>query len=454
MAHSVHNALSLDKTAQTGGQEFPPLLLETQPAGAQVLLDDRVLGSTPLISWELPPGLHQLTLKKDGFAPLTLRVYRTVNGTVNLGTISLARQDTLITVWRVGSFHDGGTPPARIPGELEALIAASGFRVRTRSFAATAFPGEFSKALQEDDGDGIPDVVAGKNFGPFPELQPNRALVQASGVLTMIDPFVSLVTGSPGHAAARQVASVNRGMALPRSFSWSLEELRWKDLPGQMRSQDDKRLLEDLNYQAVTAYLGGNLLNIGSLLHKDMLQLSSAFYHWHDKMFWWSGDIRTLYTLGNCRLAFVLTAASSWREEAVGCVEVLSVWVKAEDRWSLLTITDDLVSVEATREDIPRLAEALVGGKGETLRPATSLALMPGPPGPPDEAWFDVYRWTPSSSKNVVAEVAEFNYGSGSRLFINPGGEVSAGELCGGTRWRVWSVGKDGQVVASEVVQA
>jgi hypothetical protein len=391
----------MDMTAQTGGGNSPTLLLQTQPAGAQVLLDDRALGSTPLVSCELPPGLHRLTLEKDGFAPLTLRVYRTNDGIVNLGTIALARRDTVITVWRVGSPQDGARPPARVPGELVALIAANGFRIRTRSFTATAFPGEFARALEEGGGDGIPDVVAGNNFCPFQELHPNGAyyagLRRATGVLTMIDPFVFLVPGSPGHAAARQVASVNRGMALPRPFSWSLDELRGNDLPGQMRSPDDRRLLEDLKYQAVSAYLGDCLPQLGSVLHKDMVRPPDASYHPYDKLWSWAGDLRTVYILGNSRLAFVLAAACCWRGQEVGCVEVLSVWVKAEGRWSLLTITYDPVSVEATREDIPRLAGALVEGAEETLRPATFLALTPRPSPPPDEVRYDVYRWAPSA---------------------------------------------------------
>lgn len=161
-------------TAETGGEKPVTLQLQTQPADAQVLWGDRVLGRTPLASPELPPGHHQLTIKKDGFAPRTLRVHRTKNGIVNIGPLPLARLDSLITIWRVGSPHDGDTPPARIPSDLEGLIAASGFRVRTRSFAATAFLGEFVKALQEDGGAGLPDVVAGNNFGPFQELQQTR----------------------------------------------------------------------------------------------------------------------------------------------------------------------------------------------------------------------------------------------------------------------------------------
>jgi len=453
-------------TTETTGEKAATLLLQTEPADARVLLGDRVLGSTPLVSRELPPGLHQLTIKKDGFAPRTLRVYRTKNGTVNLGTIPLARQDTLITIWRVGSPHDGDTPPARIPSDLVALIAASGFRVRTQSFAATAFPGEFVKALQKDGGAGLPDVVAGNNFLPFQELQRTRPfeelqrwLVRASGVLTMIGDFAFLFTRSPGHAAARQIATTNQGMS--ERFSWSLDELGWKDLPGQMQSQDDDCLLEDLNRQAVSAYLGRRMGEILPLLHKDMLGRQRDFAatavsgtHWGNRAV--HEDIRTLYTLGNDKLAFVLATASFWNEQPQewdGCREILSVWVKAEDRWSLLTITYDPVSIEATREDIPRLAGSLTEGKGEALWPAGVQVPMTAVPYPTHAGErFGSFRWAPSSSKNVVAEVAEFHFDYGSRLFINPGGEVSDGELWGGgpKSWRVWLVGKDGQIVTSE----
>jgi len=53
----------------------------------------------------------------------------------------------------------------------------------------------------------------------------------------------------------------------------------------------------------------------------------------------------------------------------------------------------------------------------------------------------------------VVAEVAEFHYGSVSRLFVRPGGDVSAGQLWttrGPWSWQMWLIGKDGQVVLSE----
>jgi hypothetical protein len=76
------------------------------------------------------------------------------NGAVNLGTVALARQDTLITNWRVGSLLDSAKPLAKIPSALEALIARERFCVQIRSFAAAAFSGAFVQVLQENDRSG------------------------------------------------------------------------------------------------------------------------------------------------------------------------------------------------------------------------------------------------------------------------------------------------------------
>jgi hypothetical protein len=45
------------------------MLVQTEPADAQVVPDDRVLGRSPLVSSEIPRGLHQLPLTKEAFAP-------------------------------------------------------------------------------------------------------------------------------------------------------------------------------------------------------------------------------------------------------------------------------------------------------------------------------------------------------------------------------------------------
>jgi hypothetical protein len=430
------------------GGKTAALRLQSQPTGAEVFLDGRTRGKTPLDLRGLTPGLRALTLKKDGFVPLALQVYLPDKARLHLGTLPLARQGSVITFWRVGSPFNAAVPPAAIPKDLEALVKSLGFRVKVLSFPARTFPAEFRKAFQEAGGVHLPDVIAGDNHGPFGILLADRTIAPrlrtTAGVLTMIDPFVYLVARSPGHAAARYVALSTRGRAT-RHFSWSLREEKLKDLPGRLRPAAERVRLEELSYRAMAAYVTGDMRQAAALLHNDMLGRTGAF---GDRSHQGTvAGMRPLYVLGNRRLAFVLATVSSWNEDRLGCMEVLLVWVKARGRWSLLTITWDPVARQTATEGLPRLAGALGAGQGQAVLPAALLT-------PLDGQLARAFRWTPSPSQGVVAEIAEFNYGRASRLFCPTRGAVSAGQLWttdGPWSWRVWSIGKDGQVVLSEV---
>jgi hypothetical protein len=431
------------------------LRLQTKPAGAEVLLGDAALGKTPLTSRDLKPGLCSLTVKKEGFVPLTLQLFLPDKGTVDLGTLPLARKGALITIWRVGSPHAGDVAPAQIPPDLEQLIANLGFKVTVVGRSAEDFGKEFRRAFGAEDGANLPDVIAGANYLPFEALLGDQGIrptvLSARGVLSAIDPFVFLVSRSPGHAAARYLALTNRGMAAPRSFSWSLQEQGLDNLPGQLKSKADRAALEAVSRRATAAYILGAMSEAKSLFHPDMLGREGVFGDRGRKGV--IAGLRPLCVLGNSQLSFVLLTASYWNENALGCMEVLSVWVKTRGAWSLLTITNDPLSLEAATGDLPRLAGGLVEAKDKAAKPATLLApgngLVPEPlPG----QRFGDFRWTPSTSEGVV-EIAEFNYGNASRLFVTQGGSVSAGQLWttrGPWSWRVWSISKDGQVVLSD----
>jgi hypothetical protein len=431
------------------------LRLQTEPPGAEVFLGDTALGKTPLTSRDLKPGLCSLTVKKDGFVPLTLQLFLPDKGAVDLGELPLAKKGARITIWRVGSPHRQDVPPAQVPADLERLITDLGFKVTVCTLSAKGFGKEFRQAFGAAGGANLPDVIAGNNYLPFETLLAEQTirptLLSAQGVLRMIDPFVFLVSRSRGHAAARYVALTNRGMAAPRSFSWSLQEQALTNLPGRLRSKTDRAALEAVNHRATAAYLLGTMGEVKSLLHKDMLGREGVFGARGRKGV--VAGVRTLYVLGNSRLSFVLTTASFWNENTLGCMEVLSAWVKIGDAWSLLTITNDPLALKAATDDLPRLASGLAEAKDKAVKSATLLApgdgLLPQPlPG----QRFGDFRWAPSTSEGVV-EIAEFNYGRASRLFVTPRGSVSTGQLWttnGPWSWRVWSVGKDGQVVLSD----
>jgi len=431
------------------------LRLQTDPPGAEVFLDDAALGKTPLTSRDLKPGLRSLTVKKDGYVPMTLQLLLPVKRPIELDTLPLAKEGATITVWRVGSSHVKGAPPAQVPADLKRLITDLGFKVTVVGLAAEDFGTKFLQEFREGDKAKLPDIIAGTNYLPFGALQRDPGikptLLSARGVLTAADPVVFLVSRSTSHAAARYLALTNRGMAAPRSFSWSLKEEAQNKLPGQLKSKAERTALEDVSRRATAAYILGEMDEVKSLPHKNVLGREGVFGA--DGRRGVVAGMRPLCVLGNSRLAFVLVTASFWNETALGCMEVLSVWVKSGDAWSLLTITNDPISLEAATGDLPRLAGELVEDKGDAVQPATLVSPRDGLlPRPLPGQRFGDFRWTPSQSKGVV-EIAEFNYGKASRLFVTRGGSVSAGQLwTTGDQWswRVLSVGKDGQVVLSD----
>src|SRR5208283_4937019 len=118
--------------------------------------------------------------------------------------------------------------------------------------------------------------------------------------------------------------------------------------------------------------------------------------------------------LGSPKLAFVLGTTTFSSAHQLGTVAVLSVWVRREDRWTLLAISNDPISVQGARTDLPRLAAALVPGNDAQLAPAELLAPADGvfPQAAPGQRFGD-FIWRPSPSADVIGEVAEFAYSNG-----------------------------------------
>lgn len=136
-------------------------------------------------------------------------------------------------------------------------------------------------------------------------------------------------------------------------------------------------------------------------------------------------------------------------------MQLVSVWVKTDEMWKLLTISNDPITLEAALSDLPRIAQSLVNGDDQRISPASLVSPIDGAfPQPTPEDSYGPFVWRSSTSESVVVEIAEFHYGHASRLFSRPKGKVSAGELWstgGEWSWRVWSMGKNGQIVLSDV---
>lgn len=75
-------------TTGTEAQFAAPLIIESLPAGAQVFMDGRPVGTTPLTLDAIPTGSHALRLELDGYRRWTASV-RVAAGQRNRVTASL-----------------------------------------------------------------------------------------------------------------------------------------------------------------------------------------------------------------------------------------------------------------------------------------------------------------------------------------------------------------------------
>ena len=69
----------------------------TEPAGAEVLVDGKPLGSTPA-RLELDAGSHRLELRQVGFKPWITDVQVVANEAQTLGPVKLGLPDATLTV--------------------------------------------------------------------------------------------------------------------------------------------------------------------------------------------------------------------------------------------------------------------------------------------------------------------------------------------------------------------
>ncbi|HEY9868781.1 MAG TPA: hypothetical protein V6D08_06415 [Candidatus Obscuribacterales bacterium] len=357
--------------------------------------------------------------------------------------------DATIDIWRIGEPGAAVLPVDDVPLGLHDALKRRGLRAKVRAVSAAEFPQEFREAVVNGQ---APDVVACNNYGPLGSIRSDQALdsrlLATRGMLATIGSFTFLVSGSRNHKAARRLALAMT--AAPR-FWWTTAS--GSDWPGQMKSQTDRWSLEHLARQAMAAYLTNNPQQLKTLAHPEMLgretRVGPQTYTGS------TVEIRLHYCLGNSRTAFVFGTAAYWTDRFVGCTDVLSIWLKHEDRWKLLTIAQDPITRNLAVQDIPRLAESLTEGSDQMLEPATPISPRDWlTPRPAAGERFGDFTWRPSRSAGLQAEIAEFNSGNDSRLFYQPNGRVSAGQLwTNGTpwTWRIWSIGKNGQVVFSPV---
>ena len=213
-------------------------------------------------------------------------------------------------------------------------------------------------------------------------------------------------------------------------------------------------------YPLLYAYLTCNKEGIESLSDKDRLGSGCL----NEKEPFFTKTVNACCVVGNDKLSFVPLVASFSTDRAVGQKTVLATLQKTLDKWQLLTITDDPVSLGLLDGPLQTLARSLMQGAsaGSPVLAAAEL-LTPDRelPAPSNGQRFGSFTWKPSASPDVVGEIVEFEYGrptSASRLFISSDvsqgpKEISTGKLWttqGIWHWRVWSIAKNGSMALTQ----
>jgi len=435
------------------------LKLDTRPSGAEVALGGNVLGKTPISRNDLAPGWYPLSLKNDGCAALNLQVYLDENAPLDLGTVPLAKVGSTIKIWRLVSDKESVIPLSEDTHDLEEAIRNLGFKAEVKVIFPHDSPPDLGKLIQE----GLaPEVISGNDYSFFKPIMDDSALkpiqIFADEWMDALGFIVLLVPRSPNYAAARQVAVTMRESSMPRQFRWCLADAKVSDHAGLMKSEADRKSLADLSCRAMVAYVTNNSEQLRSLACPEMLAGKGAVQSRPGTNS--IAEIKPVYILGNSRIGFVLGTTLAWNGSSIEGGDLFSVWVKNQKAWQLLTVAWEPSGHKLATEKIPTVAESLTEGEGQELAPPELLDPPEGAyPKPYLTGQLGDFVWKPSQSANVLAEIAEFTSGSGSYLFCQRLGLLSSGEL-GGERlspderrnwtWRVWCIGKNGQIAFSQ----
>jgi hypothetical protein len=368
-----------------------------------------------------------------------------------------AYEPSAINIWIVGSPHTGNLPSSRVPSEIADNARDLLVSLDVKTFAAKDFAAIFFAAFESNSG---PDVLVIDNYGHIEGITTalgnfigitSRAPVRDS-LITVLESFSSFGKGwqflfltSRNHQKAKALA-----MIAPKckpEFAESVSRLAPPEA-GEIRASA---------ISAGYAYLTCNKESMTSISDKDRLGSGCI----DQRRPYFTKSVNACGIFGNEKLNFVSLVASFSNERAVGQISLLAALRKPLEKWNLLTITADPISIKLLDGSLQRLGK-LIGADGPSGQPAPNGAELITPdwtfPSPSSGERFGDFVWKPSGSTDVVGEVIEFEYGDATRLFVsfdasqNPN-KLSAGDLwtTGSVwHWRIWSIAKSGSITLSE----
>ena len=380
----------------------------------------------------------------------------------NITPTNRARDSILI--WKVGSPHRGDTPDITLPSDLLTAAHEAGLQLQIEAFPAAGFAQRFVDAMlnkTEPDILAIDDyrIIDGittslVNYSGISSSQAVRSLLfQISESFRSLESHLGgwefLVSSSQNHDKAKLLAM--RNPVCRDNISSHTHGL----------SSDELLSVKEKAVSAARAYLTCDAGNIAEISDESRLGTGCRFPPTGEV-----DKVNVCDVFGNRELAFIFMISSCESVNStlnptkiLGHKSIMAVLRRNDASWRLLTITDDPVSnnIERLGPDMRRLSDLIVD-EPESVDPPIPATLITE-----DRVAFSYskergymdFEWLPSSSSNVIAEVAEFEYQHSTRLFFlfgNPG-RVSSGKLWT-TRslwhWRVWSIGKNGKITLSQ----
>ena len=360
-----------------------------------------------------------------------------------------------IHIWVIGSPYEDRLPAVPAAVRLREEAAARGYEVAIERFRARGFAAVFALAVAR----GVaPDVLVFDNFGIM------------DGITTPLGRFVGIGKDPTRRPQFTKVTGVFDELMGPRRgwtylFELSANHDAAKQLalraPACSTAGQASSLHEDLVQHATdvsTAFLKGDTIGVQGFSDPDRVPPTQRTRGATNV-----GGVRVCGTWSTDRLAIATVNAAYESDDALGDARLLLVFRRPADRWQLLVVTRDPISVGPFANDAPRLIARLSGDQRRTgvlPMPATLVAPATGqlPRSRPSDH-FGVFEWESAASDDVVAEIAEFAYDEDARLFLvfpaRPSARltISAGQLWTTRRewsWRIWSVSRTGDLAFSE----
>jgi hypothetical protein len=357
-----------------------------------------------------------------------------------------------VVVWKVGSPYEGDTPDTATPPELTREAKAIDTSLLVVGMPARGFAERFFQAFEAGD---EPDILVINNFGlmegttttlgnftgiSFSQLV-KKNLIFVEGSLAAFQGsrgrgWEILIASSKNHKAARTIAL--RTLECPDEWSGT---------------QPISPELQELAIRLGAAYLEAVTPASGD--HEDEARLRTVGLEQRGLR---THNMRTFGYWGNDRIAFVPMLGTFESGARLGTTRLLLVFRKAADEWKLLTAASDPISTRHFVLQVAKLTDLVEPRSRIPDAPIPAKLLTPDGifPQPEGGERFGDFRWQPSASANVVAEVAEFAYQGNARLFVHFRSQqdpehdaISVGQLWTTNdvwKWRVWSITNQGAV--------